>query len=623
MKTRILSGLLCAALMLTLAPAALAASGTSTPVSEAAQVINALDIMVGDGSGDLQLGRLVNRAEFITMAVKASPVADQVGQASTSPFPDVPYTHWAAGYVQVGVSQGYIAGYLDGTFRPDNTITLAEGATIVLNLLGYTGSDFSGAYPTGQLALFRSLDLDTDLTATAANDTLTRQDAMYMFYNMLTAPTKSGTIYLNQLGYSTTASGEIDRVSLINQTMKGPVVVSTGWQSQVPFDVSGATVYRAGERTNLSAIQTNDVVYWSSPMRTLWVYRDKVTGTIQDLAPSASSPTSVTVAGNSYTIETAAAAYDLSDLGTWHLGDVVTLLLGRDGGVAAVAGPGAADTDTARVGLITQLSTGTYTDSNGNQYTADTVTLLATDGQEYRYESQSVRHLAVGDLVEVLVTDGEISIKHANSDDLSGRVSSDGSTLGRYTLADDVEILDTYGENGGLRVYPSRLAGMTLSKDEVGYYSLNGQGQIDRLVLVEATGDGYHYGILTDLTDNSQNMNIMVTYEMDVRGQPVVLTSTTVRYPVSEGPIQIRGSLTDVDRIYNLSRVDVSRLTSGAAYSGNQSYTLWDDVIVYEYRDGSYYLSSLDRVIDGDFTVTAWYDQPMSAGGRVRVIVAR
>ena len=129
MKTRILSGLLCAALMLTLAPAALAASGTSTPVSEAAQVINALDIMVGDGSGDLQLGRLVNRAEFITMAVKASPVADQVGQASTSPFPDVPYTHWAAGYVQVGVSQGYIAGYLDGTFRPDNAILLEEAVS--------------------------------------------------------------------------------------------------------------------------------------------------------------------------------------------------------------------------------------------------------------------------------------------------------------------------------------------------------------------------------------------------------------------------------------------------------------------------------------------------------------
>ena len=30
-----------------------------------------------------------------------------------------------------------------------------------------------------------------------------------------------------------------------------------------------------------------------------------------------------------------------------------------------------------------------------------------------------------------------------------------------------------------------------------------------------------------------------------------------------------------------------------------------------------------NRSLGGDFTVTAWYDQPMSAGGRVRVIVAR
>ena len=622
MKARICSALLCAALVLTLAPAALAAPGAGTPVEEAAQVINALDIMVGDGKGDLQLGRLVSRAEFITMAVKASPVADQVGQASTSPYPDVPYTHWAAGYVQVGVSQGYIAGYLDGTFRPDNTITLAEGATIVLKLLGYTGEDFSGAYPTGQLALFRSLDLDTDLAASAPEDTLTRQDAMYMFYNMLTAPTKSGSLYLTQLGYTTTPSGEIDRVDLINQTMDGPVVAASGWQSKIPFDLSGATVYRAGERASLSAVQTNDVVYWSSPMRTLWVYGNRVTGTIQALTPSASAPTAVTVAGNSYTLETAGAAYDLSDLGSWRVGDVVTLLLGRSGGVAAVAGPEAADTGVVRVGLVTALTTDTYTDASGSRYTADTVTLLATDGQEYRYESDSVRHLSVGDLIQVMVEEDGITIKHANSDDLSGRVSSDGSTLGRYALADDVEILDTYGENGGVQVFPSRLAGMTLSKDEVGYYSLNGQGEIDRLILVEATGDGYAYGLLTNLTDKSQNMSIMVTYELDVQGQPVVFTSTTVRYPVREGPVQIRGSLSDVERLYNLTEVRVDQITSAAVTSGNQSYTIWDNVIVYEHRDGKYYLSSLNRVLDGSFDLTAWYDQPTASGGRVRIIVA-
>ena len=81
------------------------------------------------------------------MAVNATGTGDQVGEASTSPYPDVPRTHWAAGYVQAGVQAGLISGYLDGTFRPSNQITLAEGATIVLKLLGYTAEDFSGAIP--------------------------------------------------------------------------------------------------------------------------------------------------------------------------------------------------------------------------------------------------------------------------------------------------------------------------------------------------------------------------------------------------------------------------------------------------------------------------------------------
>lgn len=34
--------------------------------------------------------------------------------------------HWARGYVKSGVSAGYIAGYPDGSFRPDRTITRAE-----------------------------------------------------------------------------------------------------------------------------------------------------------------------------------------------------------------------------------------------------------------------------------------------------------------------------------------------------------------------------------------------------------------------------------------------------------------------------------------------------------------
>lgn len=76
MKQRLLAGLLAVVLVLGLAPAALAAAPAE---EEAAQVLAALDIMVGDESGNLNLGATVTRAEFTKLAVAASTSRDAVG----------------------------------------------------------------------------------------------------------------------------------------------------------------------------------------------------------------------------------------------------------------------------------------------------------------------------------------------------------------------------------------------------------------------------------------------------------------------------------------------------------------------------------------------------------------
>ena len=410
---RFCSGLLAAVLLLGLmALPAGAAAASTVSTEEAIQVINALGIMVGDESGEFHLNRRVTRAEFITMAVNATGTGDQVGEASTSPYPDVPRTHWAAGYVQAGVQAGLISGYLDGTFRPSNQITLAEGATIVLKLLGYTAEDFSGAYPTGQLAMYRNLKLDRGVTAQKSTDVLTRQDTLYLFYNLLSTNTKEGTPYINKLGYSLNAAGEVDRVALVNGVMEGPVVVAGSWQQSVPFDVDSARVYRDGAASSAKSIQNNDIVYWSESMQTLWVYTDRVAGTIQELSPTPSNPTSVKVAGQTYEIETASAAYELSDLGSYQVGDTVTLLLGRNGGVAAVAAASASQ-DGSKIGIVTNLSRGTYSGSGANSsYTADTVTILATDGRTYSYQ-WTTDYFKLGNLVQVVISseDGSVSLK--------------------------------------------------------------------------------------------------------------------------------------------------------------------------------------------------------------------
>ena len=598
------------------------ARSTTVPAQqEVTQVINALGIMVGDDQGNMQLDRTVTRAEFITMAVKASPNGDQVGESSTSPYPDVPYTHWAAGFVEAGVAAGLITGYSDGTFRPSNQITLAEGVTIVLQLLGYGSEDFSGAYPTPQMALYHSLKLDRGLNAQSSSTVLSRHDAMYLFYNLLSTNDKSGTPYINSLGYSLNAAGEVDLVALINAVMDGPMIASGDWQSNIPFSLSGATVTRDGSLSSASQIQENDVIYWCQSMRTLWVYSDKVVGTIQDITPNTAAPTAVTIGGHSYELDSASAVYALSDLGSYDIGDTVSLLLGRQGKVAAVTAP--IETTSERCGVVTKVTRESYSDGYHSSYTADTITLLATDGQSYQYECTSYTY-DVGDLVGVnIAADGTVSLKRLSPTRLSGKVNSEGTKIGSTPLADGVEILDVY-EGSGTRIFPSRLAGITLNKDMVLYYTLNGSGEIDRLILEDVTGDNYHYGILTDMVEiPTGTLTTYYTYVYDVGGTTYTLANSTTGFPVSTGGIMLKGDLNNPDKMYRLTKLEADRISGNLLIAGNRSYTMADDVVIYEYRNGSYYLSSAQRVTEKGLSLTGWYDKAESSGGRIRIVVAR
>ena len=619
MKKRIVTGLLACCLSLSLALPGLAA-GAIPSSGEVSQVITALGILEGGSGGSLDLSRSVTRAEFITMAVKASPNGDQVGEASTSPYPDVPYTHWAAGYVEAGVAAGLISAYSDGTFRPDSPITLAEGATIALGLLGYTAQDYSGAYPTPQLALYRSLKLDKGVSAQSASDSLSRQDAMYLFYNLMTAPAKDGTVYVTRLGYSLNAAGELDLVGLVNGEMEGPLVASGSWQSSIPFSLAGATVNRNGSLSNLGAIQENDLIYWNQSMNTLWVTSDKVMGVIQALEPTASSPTSVQVLGRTYPIESAQAAYALSDLGTYGVGDTVTLLLGRGGGVAAVAGPNAVRNELC--GVVTQTQRGTYDDGHGGTYLADMVTILATDGGTYQYQ-WTANYLEPGDPVGIsFSSSGQVTLKRLSSSGVSGTVSSDGTRLGSTPFAANVEILDVT-DRQAVRIFPSRLAGLNLTRDMVTYCSLNGSGEITRMILDDATGDAGQYGVLTQMETFGSGFSASYSYEYDLNGTSYVLPASSTRYPVERGPIQITGDPANPDRLLPLTQVKADGVSGSLLQAGDRSYQIADQVAVYEYRDREYFLSTLDRVQEQGLSLTGWYDRPESEGGRIRVIIAQ
>ena len=614
LKKRILSLLLAAVVLLGSAPAAFAASEVSDSVIE--QVVRATGIMVGDASGNMNLDKTVTRAEYAKMLVAASTYKDKVsGVSNSSPFSDVPYTHWAAGYIKNAVAQGWLTGYLDGSYKPDNTVTLEEAATGALKLLGYTTEDFSGSYPYGQLALYESLGLDTKVTASQGT-AMTRRNMMYLFYNLLNAETRDGQVYAQTLGYTLNDNGEIDYLSMVSDTMQGPYVVEGSLSDIVSGD--NKTVYRNGYASTADAVQKYDVVYYNDSA--IWAYANAVTGTYQSASPSTSSPTSVTVAGNTYEIETSDAAFELSTLGGLNIGDIVTLLLGRDGKVAAAL---PADEYAAGVaGVVNAVGTGTYYNAVGNAYTARTITVTATDGASYTYPC-SKTSIEEGNLVSIGFGSAETDVSILKSASLSGAVS--GYSIGNRTMAKDVRILDV-NDTDAVRIYYSRLNGAELDASDVRYYAENAAGEITDLILRDFTGDLYEYGIITSVSEQSDDMNLSGSYTYLLDGEKQTLTTSGKTLGASYGPARLtieNGQLASVRALSQIRNPDA--ITQLGVTKDGESWLFSDECTVYLYQNTQYSLISLTELRNNfaSYNITCYYDKDTDDGGRIRIVIAR
>jgi len=118
--------------------------------------LSANGIINGYADGNFYPERLVTRAEFVKMIITALQSENLVSQYPTYEsdvvFDDVPYYEWFSNHVQIAVEHGFINGYSDQTFRPSNTITRAETAQIMSNILSEYA--LQNANPRTELASF-------------------------------------------------------------------------------------------------------------------------------------------------------------------------------------------------------------------------------------------------------------------------------------------------------------------------------------------------------------------------------------------------------------------------------------------------------------------------------------
>ncbi len=717
--------------------------------SEMATLLSALNIMVGDDDSNFHFDDNVTRAEMAKIAVASSSYKDTVAIGlQFSPFSDVKGSFWGAPYIRAAVSAGIVDGFIDGTYRPNETVSYEQAVTMMLRVLGYTDSDFGASYPYGQLGTANSLKLTDGINGTIGAP-MTRRDVAKLVCNALDTRVKSTgqdliathncqfvedvtiiasglddatlgkdeistsagkyriddsfddgyvgskgdmvvkdgkyyvafssesglmtdkyivystlndailcypdgnntTIKQFKLSDSTTCykdsvaytygslrsqmemgdvlriryrdNGEVDYISYSEGTLTGPVkVTSLSWLDN--FNSNSQTkIVRDGKQVDKSAIQTNDILYYSDALNMVMAYTQKITGVYEDAIPSKELPKSIVVSGVTYEVEGVDAFNDLSSSGSVAIGDTVTLLLGRDGEkVAGVATLN--DMSGTITGYVTGSGKKSFKNSDGTTYQSYYVDVVAVDGTAYTYPTSTDKSNSVNKVCKITIKDGKAQVGSSiSATSVSGAVSYSDLLIGNNRVSSDVTILDVAKNVYSdvplyTKTYMQRLDGMTLKDGQVLYTQKNSNGEISEMILQNVTGDMYSYGIITAVTKQGTSV-VGATIESSGNGYAISgMSNLSVGLPVKF----IKNGMS-ADYAQSLDKISggVDTLTTGYAEIGGKKYLLSPTVEVFQKEKLStkYMRISLTDAINGDYSYACYTDDAET--GRVRVII--
>ena len=270
MKKRFLAFLLavCVAVSMLVLPASAVGSNA------AVQTATALGGLTAEQSASL--GAPLTRGQAARLLTAFSAYRDTAAaQGRTGRlYSDVDSDSSYAVYIRTAVQNGWMTGYSDGSFRPDNAVTLEEACTMALRLLGYDVASLGGTFPSAQLNKASALGLRNDISA-RQGEVLTLEQGTVLFYNALTAMNGSGQVYASTLGFAV-SNGQVDISSVLLDNVKGPFVADAA--TALPF--APAAIYRNDEVTTSAALSPYDVYYYNESARTLWIYNKRAAGRV-------------------------------------------------------------------------------------------------------------------------------------------------------------------------------------------------------------------------------------------------------------------------------------------------------------------------------------------------------
>ncbi len=439
-------------------------------------------------------------------------------------------------------------------------------------------------------------------------------------------------------------SGKIDYISVETREMEGPVRVikDDTWHTKLGVDsLSGITVMRDSTKVNFSDLETNDIAYYSRELNMIFAYTKKVTGIYENASPNRDTPSSVTISGVVYEIESVNAYNKLSSSGSFQYGDTVTILLGKDGAVADVATASSAGTATIYGYLTATSVTERDISGDGNISTVYTASIVGADGKASSYTVAKDYSSLINKVVKITFANGSGTVSSVSSpSSVNGVVDSDNYTLGSLKLSKNINILDVASDTSEgytlyKKIYLPRLDDINISSGDVLYYEKNSSDEVETLILKGVTGDMYSYGIVTSSpSDNTGlgNFGYRIGSQTGMWNQTKKIYTMSLGMPTTGAGVRFAaktnadGSILSVmngEVMYKISTI--KEINSVYLISDdNVKHLISDSVTVYKKNAANdFMLISLDDVIgDSSLNLRAYYDAPSSEGGRVRVIIA-
>ena len=295
------------------------------------------------------MNKNISRAEFALMAVRASKYKNILTKNSNiALYSDVDRNSEYASAIKIASEKGWMSGYLGGKFMPDKDISLQEAIKVLLYMLGYKAEDFAGDQLNKRVTLYNNLGLG-EFVLKGSNDSISRADAVNLFYNLFkTKMPEGGNAYITVLGGSLTSDGEVNALSLADNSLKGPYVVNSlqKLNKVASFPLKEASLYLNGSAVSYdvlsSAMQSSDfglVIYYSSVGKAVWAYngssdtgKQVVHGEISNIYYESSStltPSAVMLKDSDiqYKLSSADMQFAFSIYGSLKVGEDVVLIV--------------------------------------------------------------------------------------------------------------------------------------------------------------------------------------------------------------------------------------------------------------------------------------------------------